>query len=674
MKKKIGGIFVCTLLITMIPLSSGAINISDNKPVEKYPFVYGEISTFGDDVDDVGWYSSLALDVDGLPHISYYDYGNGALKYAFWDGDVWNVEIVDSDGNVGRYTSIALDDDGFPHISYYDYGNGALKYAFWDGSQWYIDKVDSSVKGGVGLYTCIALDSSDHPHISYCDYDKRTLNYAYWTGSSWHKQVVDNSAQMCVFEYFGDYTSIAIDSSDHPHISYCDFENYDLKYAHFTGIQWNKEVIDSEGYVGQYSCIALDEYDNPHISYGYLQDHSSAFDLKYASKTGDVWSVETVDKPGDVRKWTSLVLDSFGFPHISYYDYFEGSLKYAFYDGENWSLEAVETNGSTGCFNSLCLDSEDNPCISYYDWGDKALKYASSTDGFWDVQVIEVDTNNDYLDQEQKYCCGYADPIYDDKPLSQSFIPSYKVITRVELMIVKRYNPDGFTVSVRSDIDGEDLTSVYLSADEIAEDMSWKNFDFQDLDVIPGETYYTVCTSEKTEDNNMYFWYFGIYDSYVDGCAWVFNNDWSILTFGGFPDIDLGFKTFGLDTNLPNKPTKPSGSTSGKINVEYTYNTSTTDPDGDQLSYLFDWGDGTDSGWVGSYDSGDIARASHTWTKKNSYSVKVKAKDIYGAESPWSDPLPVSMPKNRAAKMPFLSFIQRHPLMLPILRYLLDLQ
>ena len=63
---------------------------------------------------------------------------------------------------------------------------------------------------------------------------------------------------------------------------------------------------------------------------------------------------------------------------------------------------------------------------------------------------------------------------------------------------------------------------------------------------------------------------------------------------------------------------------------------------------MFDWGDGTDSGWIGPYTSGDISNATHIWTKSGNYHVKVKAKDEFGAESYWSDPLSVSIPKNRA--------------------------
>jgi len=93
----------------------------------------------------------------------------------------------------------------------------------------------------------------------------------------------------------------------------------------------------------------------------------------------------------------------------------------------------------------------------------------------------------------------------------------------------------------------------------------------------------------------------------------------------------------------PNTPNKPSGPTSGNTGVSYTYQTSTTDPDGDQVYYNWSWGDDTYSGWIGPYSSGATATMSHKWTTKGSYSIKVKAKDVYAVESDWSPILPVTI-------------------------------
>jgi parallel beta-helix repeat protein len=96
----------------------------------------------------------------------------------------------------------------------------------------------------------------------------------------------------------------------------------------------------------------------------------------------------------------------------------------------------------------------------------------------------------------------------------------------------------------------------------------------------------------------------------------------------------------------PNKPFKPSGELSGKTGDEYNYQTSTSDPDGDQIWYKWDWGDET-SGWLGPYDGGVTITTPHTWDEDGEYIIKVKAKDVYGDESDLSDSLIVTMPKTK---------------------------
>lgn len=126
-------------------------------------------------------------------------------------------------------------------------------------------------------------------------------------------------------------------------------------------------------------------------------------------------------------------------------------------------------------------------------------------------------------------------------------------------------------------------------------------------------------------------------------------------------------------TRAPVKPGTPSGPLTGSPGQVYTYSSSTTDPDGDQVSYWFDWGDGTNSGWVGPYNSGVTMSAAHTWTTKGNYQIKVKAKDIHGIESVWSDSLPIKMPMSYTLLgSHFLEhFLTRFPHIFPILRHLL---
>jgi hypothetical protein len=96
----------------------------------------------------------------------------------------------------------------------------------------------------------------------------------------------------------------------------------------------------------------------------------------------------------------------------------------------------------------------------------------------------------------------------------------------------------------------------------------------------------------------------------------------------------------------PFKPNKPIGPTKGKTNESLTYSTSTSDPNGNQILYMWDWGDGNQSEWMGPFESDEIINASWIWSNEQVYKIKVKSKDIYDYESEWSDPLDVSIPRN----------------------------
>lgn len=140
--------------------------------------------------------------------------------------------------------------------------------------------------------------------------------------------------------------------------------------------------------------------------------------------------------------------------------------------------------------------------------------------------------------------------------------------------------------------------------------------------------------------------------------------------YGGQDAWLVKFGAFG--NQRPNTPSRPSGNASGKTNDEYTYTTSTIDPNGDHISYQWDWGDSTTSEWYGPYLSSEECHASHTWISKGNYELKVKAKDTNGAESGWSEPLPITMPYlyNLMHQL-FELLFQRVPHAFPLLRQLL---
>jgi hypothetical protein len=247
--------------------------------------------------------------------------------------------------------------------------------------EWFIETADAA--GDVGTYTSLALDASGNPHISYRDDTNDTLKYAYYDGSSWQIETVDATGNV------GIWTSIALDTSDNPHILYSElYPVEDLKYAYHDGSSWQIETVDATGAVGYYASITLDASDKPHISY--YDDTND--DLKYAYHDGSSWQIESVDTAGYVGAHTSIALDSSDNAHISYYeDYPNYDLKYAYYDGTGWQIETVDTTGYMGFYTSIGLDATDNPHISYYnDSPNYDLKYAYYDGSSWQIESVDT--------------------------------------------------------------------------------------------------------------------------------------------------------------------------------------------------------------------------------------------------------------------------------------------
>ena len=216
-------------------------------------------------------------------------------------------------------------------------------------------------------------------------------------------------------------------------------------------------------------------------------------------------------------------------------------------------------------------------------------------------------------------------------------------------------------------------------------DYSWYSTDFIPVDLInneylisvyylfsdvPDENQIGMITVKVYNENKEILMPYGCLLTYSDhwankgmGTDWFFEEDKAeaayvridfshSVSYGSSsnPSVDIMFDDvyFGLfeENNPPLKPTI-QGSSLGKINQDYEYNFVTTDPDGDDVYYEIDWGDGL-SDTIGPYPSGEEASATHSWSEKGQYTITVYACDVY---SEYSEPaeLPISMPKEKAS-------------------------
>jgi hypothetical protein len=224
-----------------------------------------------------------------------------------------------------------VDGNGIPRVSYY-YARSPdgstsldhLMFAQLTGPTW--AKTSADPTSGRGRYNSLALDIFGSPQIAYYDVTAKRLRIARRNPLGvWSSQVVDSTAADP-----GRFNSIAVDPTNSlARISYVAATTLKVRYAAYNGATWSIEDVDGIGQVNSASTtsLRLDSSGNPHISYY----NATLGALLYASKSGvGPWVVDTVDTGGDVGGYSSLVLDDQDRPVISYYDATNQALKIAY--------------------------------------------------------------------------------------------------------------------------------------------------------------------------------------------------------------------------------------------------------------------------------------------------------------------------------------------------------
>ena len=122
----------------------------------------------------------------------------------------------------------------------------------------------------------------------------------------------------------------------------------------------------------------------------------------------------------------------------------------------------------------------------------------------------------------------------------------------------------------------------------------------------------------------------------------------------------------------PNKPSI-SGPSSGKRRQEYSFTFTATDSEGgygDRVKYGVDWGDGSSVEWTDFVSSGTGTTLTHTWSSRDSFTIKAKTKDLNGAESSWATKS-FSTPKAKTTNIPLMRFLETLSNLFPWFEFIL---
>jgi len=345
------------------------------------------------DADDVVNYSSLAIDPDdNNPAIAYFEHCGGPvtqygrLKYAKYNGSSWDIAIVDDpDEMVGWYPSLAFDGSGNPSIGYYDYTNGALKWAYdededgvWNEDGWPMEVADGENKD-YGQYCSHAISGNS---VGFAFYEANDgdliylqINLTTMQTSMVEPETTNDVGQFCSLHFHG----------GQPTISYLDATERDLKFAKYNGSTWDVEVVDDgDGDdVGRFSNLDYDYSGNASIAYFNVTDTNPMW-ARWDDEEEE-WDCVTLVNAGGL-KW--------GY-HISHQWYSSTVCGFAF---EGDYLIGGEPASQLKFVHWVDGDQTVDTADSTYKCGDHcSMAWVKAGDDRGDVWISHRDFDNDYL-------------------------------------------------------------------------------------------------------------------------------------------------------------------------------------------------------------------------------------------------------------------------------------
>ena len=164
--------------------------------------------------------------------------------------------------------------------------------------------------------------------------------------------------------------------------------------------------------------------------------------------------------------------------------------------------------------------------------------------------ILSENLPGDHIDQEQTHYDLYCATYYPGE-FAQSFKPTVKTLTRLQLYGFRNNTPGDLKISIRDRLDGENLTSTILHPDMVDIYPEWFEIDIPDINITPGDTYYIVWAPLSPHDNtsNCYYWAINIgspgHDEYLNGSAYQLGvvqeySDFCFKIYGySIPDITI---------------------------------------------------------------------------------------------------------------------------------------
>lgn len=372
----------------------------------------------------VGIKSGLSVNSSGIPVIAYMTENSGSggyIRVGQWQPNGTFDTTTVATGYYYGPLDITLDQSESPHIvTHFHNGSvgnsdlvGELFHVWYDGI-WNNEVVADTNHDGWDAD--IRIDDMDHIHVASLDppgfsHPPSGIEYSYYNGTFWSTEAVGTP----VLNY-ANATSLDLDSTNDPHITYYDDINQRLSYVYKKSATWYFEIIDSIGDPGRFSYLVLDDNSIPHISYTNRVGNDTSL-IIYAWNDGSGWQSEVVDTLFNLnisfsgaRKSTALQIDNNGDIHIAYCD--KKLVKIANRISiASWSIDTIIDESLTsvvlGQQIDFAIDNNNESHITYHELSSfpapGIIKYATTsttiTSTSWHHNQFEVNLIPNISDQ-----------------------------------------------------------------------------------------------------------------------------------------------------------------------------------------------------------------------------------------------------------------------------------
>lgn len=318
--------------------------------------------------------ASLAIDSLDQPQIAYEARWPTSLTYAYFNGNTWIKQLVQSNGHS---PSIAVSSSDVPYIVYNDL-SGVSSVSFRVNSEWQTEEIAD--RGNL-----LAAFSPDDILYIIKNADSR-LDYATWGSGSPDFSEIDVSFDA------GLSIDIVRDLAEPNNLHVGFTSDNGLEYAHFKNGTWIRELVSSSATQWEASIAQMQPTGEPCIVF----ETSPTFGrtaIWMACRLSDGTWIEEQIPIGQIRCVTTHLVFEVDKPHIAVSGLIDGedAIIYAVRDPSGWITQTVRTipRSNYSCPSvSLALDESENPHISFVT-SEGHIMYA---DGTQDWSVTEIST------------------------------------------------------------------------------------------------------------------------------------------------------------------------------------------------------------------------------------------------------------------------------------------